>query len=159
MQPGGAEVERTVFSLNEPHRPEPISMVLLRPTSNPNGRLVVISHGLWDSTESFEGWGRHLASHGYTVVLPVHPGSDFNQQRAMLSGQVPPPGPEELRLRPLDVKALLDAIGEKRVPGLESVDTDQVVVVGHSWGATTALQLGGLQSQFLPAGETLRRCP
>jgi len=153
VQSGGAEVERTVFSLKESHRPDPISMVLLRPTGGANNRLVVISHGLWDSTESFEGWGRHLASHGYNVVLPVHPGSDFNQQRAMLSGQLPPPGPDELRLRPLDVKALLDAVSEKRVSGLESVATNQVVVVGHSWGATTALQLGGLKTSSSLLGQ------
>ncbi len=155
VEPGPDAVERSVFSLSEAHRPEPIAMVLLRPASNPNGRLVVISHGLWDSTESFEGWGRHLASHGYTVVLPVHPGSDFNQQQAMLSGKVPPPSPEELRLRPLDITALLNAIGEKRITGLESIDSDQVVVVGHSWGATTALQLGGLKASSTLLG---KRC-
>ncbi len=27
------------------------------------GRLVVISHGLWDDPVNFEGWGAHLASH------------------------------------------------------------------------------------------------
>ena len=70
----------------------------------------MISHGLWDDPESFEGWGEVLAAHGYTVLLPDHPGSDFNQQKAMLAGDAPPPGPEELRLRPLDVSALLDAI-------------------------------------------------
>ena len=47
--------------------------------------------------------GGVLAAQGYTVLLPDHPGSDFSQQRAMLAGDRPPPGPEELRLRPLDV--------------------------------------------------------
>ena len=155
VQPGGAGVERTVFSLDAPHRPDPISMVLLRPASasEVNNRLVVISHGLWDSTESFEGWGWHLASHGYSVVLPVHPGSDFNQQQAMLSGQMPPPDPDELRFRPLDVKALLAALNQKQVPAMESVDSNQVVVVGHSWGATTALQLGGLKTSSSQLGQ------
>ena len=69
-------------------------MVVIRPTPGANNRLVVISHGLWDGPESFEGWGRHLASHGYTVLLPRHPGSDRQQQSAMLSGKAPPPGPE-----------------------------------------------------------------
>lgn len=54
---------------------------------------MLISHGLWDSPASFEGWARHLASHGYTVLLPYHPGSDQSQQQAMLSGKVPPPVP------------------------------------------------------------------
>ena len=71
---------------------------------------MVISHGLWDDPESFEGWGEVLLQPG-TVLLPDHPGSDFNQQQSMLAGDHRP-GPEELRLRPLDVTALLDAIDQ-----------------------------------------------
>ncbi|EDY37412.1 hypothetical protein CPCC7001_290 [Cyanobium sp. PCC 7001] len=132
--PGGRLPQRRVVSMPAPHRSQPLDVVLVEPALNPNGQVVVISHGLWDSPDSFEGWANHLASHGYTVALPVHPGSDADQQRAMLSGQTPPPGPDELRLRPLDVSAVID--------GLKA---DRVVVVGHSWGATTALQLAGTQ--------------
>ncbi len=135
--PGSFTPVRSTLQFPLPYRREPLQAVLLQPSRGGNGQLVVISHGLWDSPDSFEGWGRHLASHGYTVVLPLHPGSDRDQQRAMLSGEAPPPGPEELRLRPLDVKAVLD--------GFTAADTRRVVVIGHSWGATTALQLAGLQ--------------
>ncbi|MFM7675686.1 MAG: alpha/beta hydrolase family protein [Synechococcus sp.] len=135
--PGSFTPVRSTFTVPVPYRPEPIEAVLVRPSQGGNGQLVVISHGLWDAPESFEGWARHLASHGYTVVLPLHPGSDRDQQRAMLSGEAKPPSPEELRLRPLDVKAVLD--------GFNGADTRRVVVIGHSWGATTALQLAGLR--------------
>ena len=74
-----------------------------------------------------------LAAHGYTVLLPDHPGSDFNQQKAMLAGDVPPPGPEELRLRPLDVSALLDATSAARLLPGATLNTAAVAVVGHSW--------------------------
>lgn len=137
------------------HRSEPLEMVVIRPKQGGNGRLVVISHGLWDGPPSFEGWARHLASRGYAVVLPLHPGSDKNQQQAMLSGKVPPPGPQELRLRPLDVSAVIDAVGSGVIEGLNGVDSRRVVVVGHSWGATTALQLAGVT----PSSRRLRnRC-
>jgi predicted dienelactone hydrolase len=137
------------------HRPAPLRIVVIRPERQANGRLVVISHGLWDSPSSFEGWARHLASHGYSVVLPEHPGSDSSQQRAMLSGKVPPPSPQELRLRPLDVSAVIDAAGAGGVTGLAAIDTRRVVVFGHSWGATTALQLAGAA----PSSRRLReRC-
>jgi len=137
------------------HRSEPLEMVVIRPQQGGNGRLVVISHGLWDGPPSFEGWARHLASRGYAVVLPFHPGSDKDQQQAMLSGKVPPPGPQELRLRPLDVSAVIDAVGSGAIEGLNGVDSRRVVVVGHSWGATTALQLAGVT----PSSRRLReRC-
>lgn len=142
-RPGPASVARSERSLPVAHRSGPLPLVLLQPQSGANGRLVVISHGLWDSPESFEGWGQHLASHGYTVLLPRHPGSDSSQQEAMLSGEVPPPSPEELRLRPLDVRAALDAVAGGLLAGVAGVSPERVVVIGHSWGATTALQLGG----------------
>ena len=114
---GSLAVQRAQLSLPVAHRPQPLQLVLIQPTTQPNGRLVVISHGLWDGPESFEGWANHLASRGYTVVLPLHPGSDKDQQQAMLNGEVPPPSPSELRLRPLDVTAVLDAVQANRVQG------------------------------------------
>ena len=133
---------RAVQRLSVPHRPEPLQLISLLP-ANPNRRVVVISHGLWDEPESFEGWGEALAEHGYTVLMPEHSGSNYRQQQRMLAGDRPPPGPEELRLRPLDVSALLDAVAQKRLLGDRSLDISSVGVVGHSWGATTSLQLAG----------------
>jgi predicted dienelactone hydrolase len=155
-KPGALAMQRGEISLAVAHRPAPLQLVVVQPQGQANGRLVVISHGLWDGPESFEGWARHLASHGYTVVLPLHPGSDKDQQRAMLSGQAPPPSPAELRLRPLDVTAVLDAIQAGRLPQLAGLKTDSVVVIGHSWGAITALQLGGGKAT---AAELKTRCP
>lgn len=143
-QPGPLSVRRSLLQVPAPHRSAPLEVVVLEPASAGTGQVVLISHGLWDSPESFEGWGRHLASHGYRVLLPRHPGSDDSQQEAMLSGKTPPPSPDELRLRPLDVTAVIGAAGAQKV-----------VVIGHSWGATTALQLAGSK----PSANRLRqRC-
>ncbi len=144
LQPGALAVRRSLLSVPAPHRQAPLEVVVLEPSGGGNGQVVLISHGLWDSPESFEGWGRHLASHGYRVWLPRHPGSDNSQQEAMLSGKTPPPSPDELRMRPLDVSAAISASAAQKV-----------VVIGHSWGATTALQLAGSQ----PSANRLRqRC-
>ena len=134
---------RQELSVPVSHRPQAVRVLTLIPTGNANGRLVVISHGLWDDPESFEGWGEFLASHGYTVLMPDHPGSDGAQQKAMLSGDRQPPGAEELRLRPLDVSALLDAVASGRLLSGRGLNTESVAVVGHSWGGTTVLQLVG----------------
>ena len=129
--------------LSVPHRPQPLRLLVLRPTGTDLGRLAVISHGLWDDPESFEGWAEFLAANGYTVLLPDHPGSDLSQQQSMLAGDTPPPGPEELRLRPLDVSALIDAVRNGRLLSGQSIDTNSVAMIGHSWGATTSLQIAG----------------
>ena len=144
-----------VVQLPVRHRPLPLQLELVAPDRGGNGRLVLISHGLWDGPVSFEAWADRLASRGYTVILPYHPGSDSQQQRAMLSGQAAPPSPEELRLRPLDLSAVIDAVGAGTIQGLQGVGANQVVVIGHSWGATTALQLAGTT----PSSRRLRaRC-
>ena len=137
------------------HRSEPLELLVIQPQSGANGRLVVISHGLWDSPANFVGWGNQLAANGYTVVLPRHPGSDKQQQHEVLSGQAAPPSPDELGLRARDVSAINDAITKGSLLQGSGVDATRVVVIGHSWGATTALQLAGLR----PADSSLQaRC-
>ena len=145
QQPLQPTWSRQMLSVPVTHRPQPLRVLALVPKGAANGRLVVISHGLWDDPESFEGWGEVLAANGYTVLMPDHPGSDFNQQKAMLAGAAPPPGPEELRLRPLDVSALVDAVASRRLFASMALKTDAVAVVGHSWGATTSMQLAGAE--------------
>ena len=134
---------RREIQVSVPHRQEPLRTLVLEPQRNSNGRLAVISHGLWDEPESFEGWGEVLASAGYTVLLPDHPGSDFEQQKAMLSGDSPPPDPGELTRRPRDVSALIDAVASGRILRNQSLNTHAVAAIGHSWGGTTVLQLAG----------------
>ena len=136
---------RKQVAFRTPHRPKPIQVVVIQPKASSNGRLVVISHGLWESPNDLQGWAEYLSVNGYTVLLPEHQGSDLNQQKVMLAGYQPPPGPQELRLRALDVTALLTAIEtDDLLPG-SSLNTTEVAVVGHSWGATTAIQLAGLR--------------
>ena len=91
--------------------------------------------------------------------MPDHPGSDFAQQRAMLAGDRPPPGPEELRQRPRDVSALLDAVASGELLSDRSLETRSVAVIGHSWGATTSLQLAGgapVERVVVPLRRSLR---
>jgi len=154
-KPGPLKPIHTSTSLVVAHRPRPLVVEVVRPEQGSNGRLVLISHGIWDDAASFMGWANHLASHGYSVLLPQHPGSDGAQQRAMLAGTIPPPSPDELKLRPRDLIALLDGVAAGRIAGLGQVRSDAVVVIGHSWGATTALQLAGARPN---ARQIVERC-
>ena len=63
-KPGPLALRRQELVLAVSHRPQPLQLVVLQPIQGANGKLVVISHGLWDGPPSFEGWARHLASRG-----------------------------------------------------------------------------------------------
>jgi predicted dienelactone hydrolase len=148
-------VQRKVLQLPVSHRPGTLlELTVVQPQSGGRGRLVLISHGLWDSPASFEGWAQLLAANGYTVVLPRHPGSDQREQQAMLTGQAPPPGHQELELRPRDISAVLDAVASGQIDLGPGIQADRVVVIGHSWGATTSLQLAGMAA----SSREVQRC-
>jgi hypothetical protein len=48
--------------------------------------VIVLSHGLASRPGDFAEVGEHLASYGYLVIMPQHPGSDFQQAQALLNG-------------------------------------------------------------------------
>ena len=48
-------------------------------------------------------------------------------------------------MRPLDVSAFLDAVRDGRLLSGQSLDINSVAMIGHSWGATTSLQIAGFQ--------------
>ncbi|MEN9228415.1 MAG: alpha/beta hydrolase [Gloeomargarita sp. SZTDM-1c_bins_89] len=120
------------LTLTDPQRQRSLPVTLYQPTS-PNAPTVVISHGLGDSRQSFAYLAEHLASHGFAVVLPEHPGSDARRLQQVLAGEADEYIlPQELVDRPLDIRLVLDAL--KR---------DRALVVGHSYGGYTALAVGG----------------
>ena len=112
--------------------------------------VVILSHGLASRPEDFEDDAKQLASYGYLVALPQHPGSDFNQLQEMLQGfsreilKV-----DEFINRPLDVSYVIDEL--ERVNGREfegRLDLNNVGVMGHSFGGYTALALAGATLDF-----------
>lgn len=109
--------------------------------------IVVISHGLGSGRKSFKYFAEHLASHGYVVAVPEHPGSSNQQFEALLDGKADDVSrPMEFIDRPLDVSFLLDELGrlsltDDRFKG--RLNFKQVGVMGQSFGGYTALALVG----------------
>ena len=114
--------------------------------------LVVLSHGLGSDRTAYAYFAAHLASHGFGVAALEHPGSSAQQIQAFLQGkvnQVSPP--TEFLHRPLDVQYLLDqlehlALEDPQFHG--RFNLKQVGVMGHSFGAYTAMVLGGATLNF-----------
>ena len=104
--------------------------------------LVVYSHGRGGMRFIASFCTEVLASHGFVVVACDHPGDTTID--AFLGSAVDED--EDLMLRPPDVSAVLDAVlaGDGDWSWLAGhVDPARVGVVGHSFGATTALALAG----------------
>ena len=141
LAPGARRVERSTVTLANG-----LEVTVVRPTGAPALPTVLISHGLWDDPVSFLGWAEYLASHGAVVLLPRHSGSDHRQQAAMLAGRSEPPKPEEFLRRPAELKAVLDALEARQIPFAADASASDVVLIGHSWGATSTLQLAGARS-------------
>ncbi|BCS31007.1 dienelactone hydrolase [Luteitalea sp. TBR-22] len=97
--------------------------------------VVVVSHGSGGSPLTHRGLARHLASAGWLVLLPTHPGN--NRDDNSLAN-----GTEILVQRPRDVSAVIDWAASP--DGFaRHAETRAVGVVGHSMGGYTALALAG----------------
>ena len=119
--------------------------VSFRPTP-----VIVISHGLGSDRTTFEYLAIHLATYGFAVVVPQHPGSDTDQVRSLLSGRGNEVlAPNEFVDRPLDIKFLLDELENLDFfdPSFQ-LNLQQVGVIGQSLGGYTALSLAGASLNF-----------
>ncbi|MBD2771563.1 alpha/beta hydrolase [Iningainema tapete] len=114
--------------------------------------VIVISHGLGSDRTSFAYLANHLASYGFVVAVPEHPGSNTQQLQALLSGRADEvTNPREFIDRPLDVKYLLDELTRlsSSNPAYKGrFNFQQVGVVGQSFGGYTALALAGATINF-----------
>ncbi len=119
---------------------------------NPQGPLVVLSHGFGADRYFLDYLAKHLASYGLTVVSVEHPGSNV---QALLDLPVDPeiadspsrllPATEFLD-RPRDVSFVLDMleqISEGNSFYKDVFNTEDVTLIGHSLGGYTGLALAG----------------
>ncbi|MBH8576871.1 alpha/beta hydrolase [Nostocaceae cyanobacterium CENA369] len=114
--------------------------------------VIVVSHGLGLDSSNFQYLATHLASYGFAVVVPNHPGSDTKQLQLSLNGRTNQVvTPEEFKDRPLDIKFVLNQLeksnqSDSRFQG--RLNLQQVGVFGQSLGGYTALALAGAKINF-----------
>lgn len=119
--------------------------------------VIVFSHGAGGSKASFGPLARYWASHGFVSIHPSHAdalaggastGSDGAPANGAFRGLLaraigsPSAGPNRAR----DISAVIDALDEveKAVPALKGkLDRKRIGVGGHSFGAFTAMLIGG----------------
>jgi predicted dienelactone hydrolase len=144
---GPVPFRQETFQINDDRRNRSFPVDLYFPQTPGQASLIVISHGLGSDRSTFAYLARHLASYGFAVAVPEHPGSNAEQIGALIRGvaqQVTPP--RELVDRPLDISFLLDVLEDSiYAPQIRLQD---VGVLGQSFGAYTALALAGADINF-----------
>lgn len=117
-----------------------------------NAPVIVISHGLGSDRSSYAYLAKQLASYGFAVAVPEHPGSNAQQLQALIAGTASEvTSPSEFVDRPLDIKYLLDELDRLNRSQSElqgRFNLKQVGVVGQSFGGYTALALAGAKINF-----------
>jgi dienelactone hydrolase len=122
--------------------------------------VIVFSHGFGGNKDAFAAVGRHWASHGYVVIHPSHADGQTRQSRAADTAdqsalQRTRPGrllqglndPERITDRVADIVLVIDCLDTlpEAVPALQGrVDAKRIGVGGHSFGAYTAMLIGGV---------------
>lgn len=151
-QPGSFEVQQQRWQLRDDSRERSFYMDVYRPQSLPEGetRVIAISHGLGASPEEYAKRAQHLASYGYLVVLPQHPGSDLIYKQELLQRLHPTAfALEEFVDRPLDVSYVLDELERRNTDEFgDRLNLQSVGVMGHSFGGYTVMALAGATINF-----------
>ena len=113
-----------------------------------HGPLVVMSHGFASDRRFLRYLSKHLTSYGITVVSVEHPGSDIHALLKTATGinssQILPS--EEFIDRPQDISFVLNKLtllNENTRKFKGKFNTQEVSIIGHSFGGYTALALGG----------------
>lgn len=113
--------------------------------------VIIFSHGLGGSRETYGYLGAYWAAHGYVSVHLQHPGSDEtvikdsaepwrDLRRAAMK-------PESIVNRPLDGKFAIDRLkalnDDPAFPLHGKLDLSRIGVAGHSFGAYVTMALAG----------------
>ncbi|MDE5068274.1 MAG: alpha/beta hydrolase [Trichodesmium sp. St16_bin4-tuft] len=146
--PGNITFKKQSFSFRNPYRKRssPVDIYLPNISGNNLIPVVVISHGLGSDISSFVYLAKHLASHGFAVIVPKHIGSDAEKLEKMFAGLSRPVDGMTFINRPLDIKYSLDEIEEKI--GSDPIwqgklNFQNVGIIGQSFGGYTALSVAG----------------
>lgn len=143
-QSGSVTFSQQTLTLVDPQRDRSLTLDLYQPDVSTPAPLIVVSNGLGARRDRFTWLATHLASHGFAVAIPDHPGSDRDRLRDFYRGLYRENfDPAEFTDRPLDISFLLDELEQ-----FQGIDLDRVGVFGYSFGGTTAFSLAGADIDF-----------
>jgi predicted dienelactone hydrolase len=147
-QPGSSQVQILNVNLNDEKRQRKIPLdIYWSNSANTEKPVIVLSHGFGLVRTDLRYLAEHLASHGYVVAAPEHPGSNLKANKGINSLN-----PQEFLARPQDISFVIDELEKLNKitdnPLQGKLATNKVMVVGFSFGGTTALALAGGEFQI-----------
>jgi predicted dienelactone hydrolase len=149
--PGPFSVATALYDWTDASRDRKVPVKVYYPrTGKGPFPVIVFSHGLGGSRETYSYLGRHWASYGYVSVHPQHLGSDDalwkgNGQpgRSLVQAAADPRNAGD---RARDVRFVLDrmeALNREASPLQGRLDLHAIGMAGHSFGAWTTLAVAG----------------
>ena len=137
------ETEYKLINLIVPHRKEPLKLEVWKPSFREETRKnwILLMPGLGGDRNHFNWLSRSLSHNGWPVVVIDHPGSDSLALEALVKGKLPLPGAEVIPDRLNDLDSVLNA----KKSGKIDITAKNVVLMGHSLGALTAILASGLK--------------
>ncbi len=147
---GQFQVTKQTLDFYDPKRDRNLVTDLYLPENNKSTPVIVVSNGLGAKRDRFQDLANHLASYGFAVVIPDHPGSDRQRQLDFVRGLYKENfDATEYTDRPLDISYILDELAKINQKQLNnSLNLEQVGIFGYSIGGTTALSLAGAEIDF-----------
>jgi predicted dienelactone hydrolase len=146
-QRGNKGIIAEKWQLEDTSRQRKLFALVYKPQTWRDGKtpVVVFSHGLASKPEDFGQIGEHLASYGYVVVMPQHPGSDYIQIQDLIAGYKRQVFEfQEFIDRPKDISFIIDELTRRNQTEFGGrLNLESVGVAGHSFGGYTALAVGG----------------
>ncbi|MEM7592023.1 MAG: alpha/beta hydrolase [Cyanobacteria bacterium P01_A01_bin.83] len=136
--PGQYSWSKNTIAYKNPRRSRPGYFDLYQPITEHPVPLVVISHGLASSRQTFAYLGKHLSSYGFAVAIIEHDEISLNKFDRFLAGRERFPEPNNLINQPLDVTSVLDQLEQET-----DINLQQVGILGQSFGGYTSLALAG----------------
>ena len=122
------------------------------PLAGENHAVVVISHGAGGHIDTHFAQAKHLASHGFVSICVEHVGSNLGRMttglRLAKNLRDMTHDADEVRNRPADISFAIDCATEwnTKHPVLKRrMDTKRIAVMGHSYGAYTAMVICGIR--------------
>lgn len=150
--PGKFKSQKYTLKFFDSTRNRPLLTDVYIPNVQNAAPVIVISHGLGLDSSNFQYLATHLASYGFAVAVPNHPGSDAKQLHSLLNGRANDVAePSEFKDRPLDITYILNQLekgnqSDSRFKG--RLNLQKVGVFGQSLGGYTALALAGAKINF-----------